>query len=291
MKKLSLIYLAILLVACAGVSGQATLPTLAPEANQADCDDVFIHVDGYEHDESVIEMIDGKPIDGMLCYIKDRRLISKQTYKDGWEEGPAEWYYEHNACDPDDLEFCKVEAIAYFKQGLLNGRINKYYESGKLATEGTFLDGKRQGPQTDYYENGNLKSEIFLKDDQQHGLATFYYESGGVSSTQYWVAGEGDGLTTNYDETGKLKSEIFYKNGEKNGLAKEYDENEKLKTEIIYANGKKNEFAKEYYGNGQLKSEVVYKDDKLVGSAKYYYEDGALKYDAPVQYKPSLDVL
>ena len=66
-----------------------------------------------------------------------------------------------------DTSFSKVSELKKF-----------YYDNGKLASEGTFKNGKPDGNWKSYYQNGQLKSEGNRVDGILDGQWIFYSESG-----------------------------------------------------------------------------------------------------------------
>ena len=47
--------------------------------------------------------------------------------------------------------------INYDDDGVKNGPVSFYYESGRLKQQGVFVNGMLHGTVTTYYESGNIK--------------------------------------------------------------------------------------------------------------------------------------
>ncbi len=51
----------------------------------------------------------------------------------------------------------------------MEGRYRKYFPNGKLAIEGTFVNGVRSGTFYEYHENGTLIRKINYENGMRHG--------------------------------------------------------------------------------------------------------------------------
>ncbi|MBK7652144.1 MAG: hypothetical protein IPJ20_17485 [Flammeovirgaceae bacterium] len=60
----------------------------------------------------------------------------------------------------------------------LDGAYRKYFESGKLALEGTFKGGVRWGTFYEYHENGTLIRKIDYENGLRHGSVAVYDPQG-----------------------------------------------------------------------------------------------------------------
>ena len=83
-----------------------------------------------------------------------------------------------------------IEQIAVDQNGRpISGTIQKFYSSGRLASETQWVDGRLHGVTRNYYENRTLMEETTWVNGQLHGPARLY------------------------DETGALRRENMYENG------------------------------------------------------------------------------
>ena len=94
-----------------------------------------------------------------------------------------------------------VKSEMEVKDGVISGKANYYFASGKLMEAGMMANGLKDGQWTRYTESG-LTSAIG------------FYSVGKKSGT--WVV---------FDETGKKRMEMNYSNGEKTGTWTSWDEN------------------------------------------------------------------
>ncbi len=65
-----------------------------------------------------------------------------------------------------------------FKKGKRHGDWKVWYASGRLWSEGSYVEGIRQGYSRAYYESGIIRMEGDYIDDKQVGLWLFWDENG-----------------------------------------------------------------------------------------------------------------
>lgn len=87
------------------------------------------------------------------------------------------------------------------KEGVLSGKANFYFASGKLMEAGMMANGLKDGQWTRYSENGI------------------------TSAIGFYAAGKKTGTWIVNDEAGKKRMEMNYSNGEKTGTWTSWDEN------------------------------------------------------------------
>ena len=74
----------------------------------------------------------------------------------------------------------------YFSCAAQDGYRKFYYPSGKISSEGNFVNDKPDGTWKSYYENGVLKSEGDRKNTILEGVWKFYDEKGHQSSEHHY---------------------------------------------------------------------------------------------------------
>lgn len=62
---------------------------------------------------------------------------------------------------------CRFKKL--YKNGLLNGRSEFYYENGKLESIEPYKDGELHGMVTRYYDNGKIRSRIHFVNGMRGG--------------------------------------------------------------------------------------------------------------------------
>lgn len=96
------------------------------------------------------------------------------------------------------------------KDGVINGKANYFFASGKLMESGLMVNG--------------------LKDGQW----TRYNELGITSAIGFYAAGKKTGTWLVFDEKGTKRMEMNYSNGEKSGTWTSWDENGTLASTKVY---------------------------------------------------------
>jgi MORN repeat variant len=91
--------------------------------------------------------------------------------------------------------------------------VKKYYDKdGKLKTELTILNGKRNGLSKTYYKNGKVSLAMNYKMGLRDGLSKRFYEEGTLYQETDYKNDKIDGVRKKYKESGKLMSEAKFEN-------------------------------------------------------------------------------
>jgi antitoxin component YwqK of YwqJK toxin-antitoxin module len=59
-------------------------------------------------------------------------------------------------------------------QWIRHGRFVAYHESGAIASEGEYVDGKEEGPWRDYHDNGQIAAQGRYGAGKQDGVWRFF---------------------------------------------------------------------------------------------------------------------
>lgn len=131
--------------------------------------------------------------------------------------------------------------------GLIRSEI--FDASGRLATVGYWLDGKKAGSWTDYTE-----------DDRVHRLTNY-------------IGGKKEGVYLEFNTANQLMVRCFYHNDKRHGKYVEYIQT-RVKEERYYSFGKLEGISRVYFPNGNLMEEGYYKNGLREGVSKWYDRDG-----------------
>lgn len=113
--------------------------------------------------------------------------VSKETYKNGEKHGKCIDFYPFN---PElDQGQPQILEVIFYTNGLLDGEYQRYYQNGKLLTEGTNQLGDKTGKWTTYYPTGQKRTEMYFKAGLKNGYVTNYDGNGEQTSQQYFVNG------------------------------------------------------------------------------------------------------
>ena len=162
-----------------------------------------------------------------------------------------------------------VTATEYYKNGEPTGHWKELLDDGKLRSEKKYSAPTSYVEKT-YYPNGKLSSEITIEDRKKNGVASYFTPEG---LTKHKVNYENDHVIykEQYFENGVLEAKTSYKYGKVNGLYQRYNQDGIKITEGTRKDTYKEGIWKIYEGKkGRLISEINYKNNKQNGSAKFY---------------------
>jgi len=158
-----------------------------------------------------------------------------------------------------------------------NESFKDYYPSGKLKTEGQFIDNKKTGKWVSYYENSEEKSIRNYKEGELDG-----YQKMDYSQVLYMEGYSKDGLKIGtwksyFKENKQLKYlKHFDDYGNATGEWKSYYDSGELFLIENYSSNKATGKQIEYFKNGNISSIGEKRNEQNDGIWKYYYEDGTL---------------
>lgn len=131
--------------------------------------------------------------EGLWVHTPYKGCINQGSFKEGKEIG--RWYTVINGVLTKD-EFYNSKG----KHGLQRG----FYQSGKLRSKVTFVDGKKDGVVELYYQSGKLWEICEYRMGLPITDATEYYESGKIRRKWYHSDNGERVLTKAWDENGEL---------------------------------------------------------------------------------------
>ncbi|MFC1479943.1 toxin-antitoxin system YwqK family antitoxin [Candidatus Omnitrophota bacterium] len=173
----------------------------------------------------------------------------------------------------------KLKSETTYENGKKNGPFKLYsYEKGKqyVHEEGTYKDGEKEGIKKSYYPNGKLRYEISYRNGSYDGRSVHYHSNGKIRSDYVYKKGfPVDGVRVNYHSDGKVSQKLSYKNGQEDGVTKWYYGNGNIKGETLIIKGKTTGVEKKYYPNGKLEFESF--SEGGMRTQRQYNEDGSVK--------------
>ncbi|MBL7904125.1 MAG: hypothetical protein JNL22_03790 [Bacteroidales bacterium] len=214
-----------------------------------------------------------------VYYYPDGKIMRTVNFENGFESGMAKEY------SPDGTVITLIQYRRGFvidreninrrdSKGLKQGRWKFFYADGKIKTEGTYRDDKKNGYFKEYDEKGML-TEVskFVNDVKQEetpelvklDVRTDYYPSGKVKTVASYKGEIPEGIRREYAENGSVVASYVFKNGKMVGEG------------VIDDEGVKDGPWKEYYETGQLLSEGTYRNGKRTGKWRFYHLNGELE--------------
>lgn len=234
----------------------------------------------YRENELIEENFSNDVKQGLtINYYPDGKIMRSVNFDNGLENGYAREFA------PDGTVVTLIEYRRGFvvdreninrrdKTGLKQGRWKFFYPDGKVKTEGTYRDDKRNGYFKEYDANGVLTDvSKFINDVKQDDVPELAKLD----------------VKTDYYPTGKVKTVASYKGNIPEGIRREYDENGEVTASYVYHIGKitgegiiddegiKDGPWKEFYEDGQMRSEGNYRQGKQIGKWRYYHPNGNLE--------------
>jgi antitoxin component YwqK of YwqJK toxin-antitoxin module len=192
-------------------------------------------------------------------------LIPFHKINDGWHSaGPDAIFYR------------------YCENGLCEGELSYYYDSGALKQQAFYKDGRIYGRYCSYYESGQIKDSGVRYNARSVGFSKYFYENGLVRWESYHDSLSKTMWSKEYYETGNLEaSKAVDENGD---LIYVFDFEENQDTfyaiqRIDSVNLVYSYFIK--FDNGNIEHEGFFcyhpkRKKKQVGTWKYYNEEGEL---------------
>lgn len=101
------------------------------------------------------------------AFFANRRLSSKEIYRDGVRHGRYEWYFENGQLFEEGT----------YVEGRLDGPYRAYWENGDLYEEGTYRSGRFDGPRR-WYMDGRLVELVTYSNGAIDGLYERYLDDG-----------------------------------------------------------------------------------------------------------------
>jgi antitoxin component YwqK of YwqJK toxin-antitoxin module len=181
----------------------------------------------------------------------------------------------------------KIEKIAQYKNGQLDGSSKTFYPNGKLQLETNFSDGIEIGDKITYDSLGNTLYTLSFSDGMPW-TGTYKETEDILTYTDGIITGQkrfysngkpmiilSDGQETAYDTAGNVLALLQYQNGEPyegNKVSIYYDQ---IYSEDIYSLGVK--IKTNSYGEGILSYTTEYNSEGIQTKDIYYYTSGKIK--------------
>lgn len=215
--------------------------------------------------------ITNKTITGNWIYYNENgKITGKGSYDNNSERhGKWSWYHDNG----------KLKETAHFKNGVINGKNELWYDNGKPNISTTITDGKFEGEYLYYLPSGALKQKKYYKVDELDGKYLAYFNVG-EAITEFDVdykEGKIENNVVEFYANGDVYSNIEFKNGERNGLETQYYWNKQKSLEANYADNALNGSYVKYHSNGQISEQGQSVDGFFDGNWKTYYQDGTLE--------------
>ncbi len=257
-KKITLLILLFSLGACQSESNTSTLNK----------DDAFERTPILERGDSSVYngRGDKKHLQNVVKYYKNKEKQVKESYitLQGQKEGTFTAFFRNGA----------VQKIGSYQAGKKVGKWEyftyaKHDAPTKKEKVEHFENGLRNGLMTEWYESGQKKNEMTYKNGNQHGEGRMWYANGQLKSKGFFIDNIPDGEMTLYYENGQMQAKVTYENGQRVGIMKDWYPNKQLKRTLYFKDGKRHGPVKAWSETGVLKAEGEYKENELIEMKEY----------------------
>lgn len=155
-----------------------------------------------------------------IRYNEAGKEISRENYKNGLLEGPA----QYTSFTKNDV----LTTLCSYKNSRLEGERTFTQQNGTLRRKEFYKNGHLDGARSSFYSNGKLESKENYVDGKLEGNREFFFPTGGLWYQENYSKGRLDGQRLGYFANGKLFLEEFYTDGLLEGPRKTYTENGEL---------------------------------------------------------------
>jgi antitoxin component YwqK of YwqJK toxin-antitoxin module len=189
-------------------------------------------------------------------YYEDGQVSSEGTMRDGKPDGYWKTYYKNGMLKSEgNRENFELDSIWTF-----------YSDSGKVAVQITYLEGRKNGIRRTFHEN-EIVEENFV-DDVKQGTTMYYYPNGTLWKEINFVDGLEEGIGREYARSdGRVIKLMYYTKG--------FITDIEIINRIDKARMKQGKWI-DFWENWNIKTEGEYKNDLKHGYFKQYSKDGVL---------------
>ena len=187
--------------------------------------------------------------------------------------------------------FILISFLSYNLSKGISGEQTFYYESGKLLSNGEFVNGVENGEWMYFYENGVPQAIANYDNGRAKGTWQWFDENGNKAKQGDYLNGLAHGLWMNYHENGNLRDSTNYSSGRLNGEYKSYYENTQLSQSGLYKRDRQEGNWRTFHENGTKSSEGVCKNGEMSNLWKFWSDDGKLTQELNYKDKNQFEII
>lgn len=168
---------------------------------------------------------------------------------------------------------------ADFVEGQPVGEMLRYYENGAVKARMLFeADGQRSVARL-YYQNGKLAAEGLYVNQQKDSVWTYFSEfDASVRIREPYQEGKLDGVVRSYYPSGEISEEVEWSQDMKEGSWKQYFKNGATRLSANHKNGQLEGSYEVYLSNNTIQIRGMYRENRAHGPWKFYDENGKEAY-------------
>jgi len=197
--------------------------------------------------------------------------VRKRTpFKNGMIDGNVEEFFENG----------NPASVTPYVDGKINGEQVKYWDVNFVAVQSriNYVDNKMEGPAKNWHHNGNILSERTYKNGKLDGAERQYHPAanGKVKTQRYWQDGLQTATEARYDDQGRELSYFEYEDGKKHGDCYSFGFSHEIRWHEKWNHGAlieriENEYFHLAGGEKKLKVSKTFNNaHKLHGTSTYY---------------------
>jgi antitoxin component YwqK of YwqJK toxin-antitoxin module len=187
------------------------------------------------------------------CYYESGKINLELNFLDGKLDGIQSTFHEVGP-----LYGNPKENITY-KNGLVSGLRERFYENRQLELKENYLDNKLHGLSIYWDSNGVKKAELNYSKGLLNGYLRRWYNENQMQMEISYKDGKENGIETTWYPNGNVKSQNSFKNGLLHGSVKKWYEGNIIEFEENYSDNLKDSIQLEYYSNGQIQKKELWK--------------------------------
>ncbi|MFK7757166.1 MAG: toxin-antitoxin system YwqK family antitoxin [Flavobacteriales bacterium] len=167
------------------------------------------------------------------------------------------------------------------------------YNSSDVVEEGKYANDFKTGVWKKYYPSGNIRSEITFINNKPQGLYTLYFDNGVIEEKGNWARTKNTGnFERNYRNGNPHQKFSFSDSGKRNGPQTYYHENGNIALEVNLLNGKESGIMKRYDDKGIIQEEKSFNNGTFIeGSTKSYTKKANEYIPQPAEIEENSDIL
>ncbi len=157
------------------------------------------------------------------------------------------------------------QAVIDFRPDSRTAHAQLFYENGKPAAEGNYINGKKDSTWIFYsFYNGRVAIKEDYSNGLRNGMSIKYYDNGEVSEKMEWKSNQKDGIWEQYYENGQLRLEARHQNGKREGQFRTFNPEGEPSVKGQYKQGVMDGKWIYYNDEGETDFEVQYVNGKML---------------------------
>lgn len=152
-------------------------------------------------DEIIVYFINdaGQKHGAYTVHTRKGRCVSKCNYKDGLLDGAAESYYDTG----------KLMSLSQFRGGVHDGEVKRWAPNGQLLSHERYVGGQRVGLQESWYISGQPWQRWQAERGVHHGKYEIFDSSGNLLEALNYKDGKLHGVSIAHMRDGKVRESIY----------------------------------------------------------------------------------